>query len=104
MKKLLLLFIISGCTATAFAQQSAPAKDTSVHAPETPVAAAQPISVSTQPHKYMIALTQQDLTLLGQVIDASTASHVNVTALLKTINDQLIPQMQPPAPVNKPRQ
>jgi len=61
-----------------------------------------PIQVPGPEKKYVLQLTAQEITLLSQVIDASSAPHVTVMGITKVINDQLMPQVQAAAPAPAP--
>ena len=85
MKKTLLaaaLLALAFATSTAFAQTNTPASDTTKSA-----------SVTAQPQqperKYVIYLTAQQISLLGQIMSQSTAPYVNVIAMEKILNEQL---------------
>jgi len=91
MKKTLLavaLLALASTTST-FAQSNTPASDTTKNA----------ASVTGQPQqperKYVIYLTAQQISLLGQIMSSSTAPYVNVIALEKILNEQLGPQSTP---------
>lgn len=90
------LFTATACSSLpAIAQQQAPdtKKDTATSS-TTPAAA--PIQVPGPEKKYILRLTAQEITLLSQVIDASSAPHVTVMGITKVINEQLMPQVRLP--------
>lgn len=103
MKKIYLLALTAVCSinfgSKAIAQNANSASDTSIAAPAAPAVPAHApvnnnIKVPGPEKKYLISLTAQELTLLSQVIDASTSPHVTVMGISKVINDQLMPQVQ----------
>lgn len=91
------LFAICGTHCSLAQQAKASAKDTSATTGEQAKATA-PIQVPGPAKKYTLQLTAQEITLLSQVIDASSAPHVTVMGITKVINDQLMPQVQATAP------
>ncbi len=86
------LFAICGTHCSLAQQAKASPKDTgTVALTKNPA----PIQVPGPEKRYLIRLTAQEITLLSQVIDASSAPHVTVMGISKVINEQLMPQVQP---------
>ena len=87
------LFALCGTHCSLAQQAKASPKDTVTQATE-PAKTPAPIQVPGPEKKYTLRLTAQEITLLSQVIDASSAPHVTVMGITKVINEQLMPQVQ----------